>query len=49
MPAKRVFAVNGNRVACRMVKEGIKAAAVWYRAEPFTNEAHDTKCGHCSR
>ena len=46
-----VFAVQGNKVAQRLVKEGIKAGGVWYRVEPCVNEGPDSRsqycCGRC--
>jgi len=42
-----VFVVKGNLVARKLVKEGIEAAGVWYRVEPFTNTGPDSRREHC--
>jgi hypothetical protein len=41
-----VFGVKGSQAAQRLVKEGIMAAGVWYRVEPFTNADPDSRCEH---
>jgi len=41
-----VFVVKGSKVVRRLVKEGIKAAGVWYRVEPFTSAGPDSRCVH---
>jgi len=42
-----VFIVKGNKAAHKLVKEGIKAAGVWYRVKPFTNIGPESRCAHC--
>lgn len=41
-----VFVGKGNQVAQRLIKEGIKEAAVWKQVEPFTNVRADSRCQH---
>ena len=43
-----VFAVNGDKLAWRLVKEGIKAERVWYRVKRCTNVCLGSTRGHCS-
>ena len=42
-----VFVVKGDKVARRLIKEGIKAAGVWYQVEPFTDVGPYSRCERC--
>jgi len=42
-----VIELKGHPVAQRLVFEGINAAGVWYRVEPFTNVGPDSWCEDC--
>jgi hypothetical protein len=42
-----VFVVKGSKAARGLVKNGIKAAGVWYRVETYTNAGPDSRCELC--
>jgi hypothetical protein len=44
-----IIVVKGGKVAQRRIKEGIEAAGVWYRVEPFMNVGPDSRCEHSCR
>jgi len=41
-----VFIVKKSKVARGLLKEGVKAAGVWYQVAPFMNIGPDTRCMH---
>jgi len=42
-----VFVVKGSRLARSMIKQGIKAARVWYRVEACMNAGPVSRCELC--
>jgi len=42
-----VFLVKGSKIAQSLVREGIKAAGVWYRVETYTHEGPDSRGELC--
>jgi len=42
-----VFVVKESKAARRLVKNGIKAAGVWYRVETYTNAGPNSRCELC--
>ena len=42
-----VFVVEGSKVAQSLIKNGIKAAGVWYRVKVLTNVGPDSRCELC--
>jgi hypothetical protein len=40
------FVVKGDKLAWRLIKEGIKGVGVWYRVKPFMNVGPDSRSEH---